>query len=144
MQAFRLQVFHKETFKSTCSEEHLRTAASKNVFMKLRKINIYSSGVLILQFWKRLFQHQYQKQVKVFAFISWFVSHEVCIHIQSFFGVVKNKLQTNTISRANQKKIKSSRKEYVMWTCVKFWPIKTFSKNYNPMKVWLWLVCKFS
>ena len=31
-----------ETFKNTYFEEHLRTAASENVFMKLRKINIYS------------------------------------------------------------------------------------------------------
>ena len=28
-------------FKSTYFEEHLPTAASENVFMKLRKINIY-------------------------------------------------------------------------------------------------------
>ena len=31
-----------EIFKSTYFEEHLRTAASENVFMKLRKIKIYS------------------------------------------------------------------------------------------------------
>ena len=37
-----------EIFKSTYFEEHLRTAASGDVFMKLMKINIYSSGVLIL------------------------------------------------------------------------------------------------
>ena len=30
-----------EIFKSTYFEEHLRTAASENVFMKLRKIKIY-------------------------------------------------------------------------------------------------------
>ena len=30
-----------EMFKSTHSEEHLRTAASANVFMKLRKIKIF-------------------------------------------------------------------------------------------------------
>ena len=30
-----------EIFKSTDFEEHLRTAASENVFMKLRKIKIY-------------------------------------------------------------------------------------------------------
>ena len=29
-----------EIFKSTCFEEHLRTVASENVIMKLRKINI--------------------------------------------------------------------------------------------------------
>ena len=57
----------------------------------------------------------------------WLVSDEVCIHIQYFFGVVK------------QKKIKSSRK-YVVWTYFKFWPMK----NYKPMRVWLWLVYKFT
>ena len=31
-----------EIFKSTYFEEHLLTAASENVFMKLRKIKIYS------------------------------------------------------------------------------------------------------
>ena len=43
----------------------------------------------------------------------WLVSHEVCIHIQYFFG----------------HKIKSSTKEHAMWTCFKFWPMKSiFSK----------------
>ena len=40
----------------------------------------------------RFFQHQYQRQVH-FG-ISWLVSHEVCIHMQYFVGVVRNKLQT--------------------------------------------------
>ena len=31
-----------ETFKSTYLEEHLRKAASENMFMKLTKIKIYS------------------------------------------------------------------------------------------------------
>ena len=31
-----------EIFKGTYFEEHLRTAASKTVFMKLRKIKIYN------------------------------------------------------------------------------------------------------
>ena len=30
-----------EIFKSTYNEEHLRTAATENVFMKLRKIKLY-------------------------------------------------------------------------------------------------------
>ena len=37
-----------EIFKSTYFKEHLRTAASENVFKKLRKNWIYSKGVLIL------------------------------------------------------------------------------------------------
>ena len=37
-----------KNFKSTYFEDHLQMAASENVFMKLRKIKIYSSGVLVL------------------------------------------------------------------------------------------------
>ena len=61
----------------------MRTAASENVFMKLRKI--YSSEVLTLK--TQVFQHQYQKQVKIFISISRLVSHEVFNYILYFFGV---------------------------------------------------------
>ena len=37
-----------QIFKSTYFEEHLQMAASENVFMKLRKIRIYSKEALIL------------------------------------------------------------------------------------------------
>ena len=37
-----------QNFKNTYFEEHLRTAAFGDVFMKLIKINIYSKEVLIL------------------------------------------------------------------------------------------------
>ena len=37
----------------------------------------------------RFLQHQYQEQVKMFAFISWLVSHEACIHIQYFYCVAR-------------------------------------------------------
>ena len=37
-----------EIFKSTYFEERLQTAASEDVFMKLRKIKTYSLGVLTL------------------------------------------------------------------------------------------------
>ena len=40
-----------KVFKSTYFEEHLWTANSENVFMKLRKIRIYSLGVLIFSTW---------------------------------------------------------------------------------------------
>ena len=39
---------YREVFKGTYFGEHLRTAASENVFMNLRKIKIYSLGVSIL------------------------------------------------------------------------------------------------
>ena len=53
--------------KSTYFEEHLRKAASKNVFMKLKKIKHYSKESYIEN---RFFQHQHQKEVKMFVFIS--------------------------------------------------------------------------
>ena len=56
-----------------------QTGASENVFMKLRKIKIYSNKK------KRFFEHQHQKQFMIL--ISWLVSRE------GFFGVVRNKLQ---------------------------------------------------
>ena len=82
-----------QIFKSTYYEEHLRTTASENVFMKLREINIYKEFDSTLK--KKFFQHQ--KQVKMFVFTSWLVSHGVCIHIQYSFGGVRNKLQTLNI-----------------------------------------------
>ena len=75
-----------EILNSTYFEEHVRMAASENVFIKYMR-----------RFSFTFFQHQYQKQVKMFPFNSRLVSHEVCIHIQYFFGVVRNKLQTLNI-----------------------------------------------
>ena len=43
-------------------------------------------------------------------------------------------------TRANLTNIKSSRKEHFKWTYFKFWPMK----NYQPIRVWLWLVYKFT
>ena len=61
-------------------------AASGDVFMKLIKLTFNFTLK------NRFFQHQYQKQEKMFVFTSWLVSQEVCIHIQYFFGVMRNKL----------------------------------------------------
>ena len=55
----------------------------------------------------------------MFVFISGLVFGEVCIHIQYLFGVVRNKLQTLS-TRVNEKKNKSSGKEYFIWMCFKF------------------------
>ena len=54
-----------EIFQSTYLEEHLQTAASENVFIKI----IHKENKLYIKK-PRFFQHQYQKQVKMFAFIS--------------------------------------------------------------------------
>ena len=79
-------------FKNTYFEEHLQTAASENVFIKLRKKNYLFIRSFNFTLKNRFFQHQYKKSESVFT--SCLVSHEVCIHIQYFFGVVGNKLQT--------------------------------------------------
>ena len=60
-------LFHSEyceIFQTIYFEEHLQTAASENALIKLfiKRFNF--------TFKKRFFQHQYQKQVKMFAFIS--------------------------------------------------------------------------
>ena len=69
-----------EIFKSIYFEEHLRTAASKILF--IRSFNSTLKN--------RLFEYQYQKQVKTFVFYhDWFLSHEVCIYIKYFFCVVE-------------------------------------------------------
>ena len=73
------------------------------------KIKFIHKELLHYYIKNRFFQHQYQKQVNMFVFTSWLVSHEVCIYMQYFFGVVKN-----------------------------------ISENYKPMRVWLWLVYKFT
>ena len=77
-----------EISKSTYFEE-LRTTAPENVFMKLRILTLYEKY--------RIFQHQYQKQVKMFVFISRLVFYGFYIKIQYFFDVGRNKLQTVNI-----------------------------------------------
>ena len=63
-----------EIYKSTYSEEHLRNAASENVFMKLRKIK------------------ELKKQV--FSTSISETSENVCFYFMiGFFGMVRNKLQ---------------------------------------------------
>ena len=85
-------------FKSTYFEEHLRTAASENVFMKLRKNKDCSWGI---------FNFILRKEVKIFVFISWkkqvkmllFISRlvSVGVFIQYFCNMVRNKLQPMNI-----------------------------------------------
>ena len=48
------------------------------------------------------------------VFFSLLVSHKVCIYIEYFFPEVRNKLQLIIVSSVNQKKMKSSRKEYAI------------------------------
>ena len=77
----------------------LRTPILKNICVRLllkmcswngEKLKFIRSFNFTLE--NRFFRHQHQKQVKIFVFTSWMVFHEVCIYIQYFFGVVRNKL----------------------------------------------------
>ena len=73
--------------------------------------------------------------------ISWLVSHEVCVHIQCFFGVVKSKRRFKT---SNKRRSKFQKRNMSCELALNFDQWKTFSKNYKPIRVWLWLLNKFS
>ena len=68
--------------------------------------------------------------VNLFIFSSWLVSFGVSIYIQYSFDVEINSKQCIP-TKVSQKNIKSSRKEYVMWTYFNFWLMKKiFQKLY--------------
>ena len=73
-----------EIFESSYFEEHLRTAAWKRIHETEKKKIVYIIFIL-------------KKQVKMLGFISRLVSFGVCIQIQYFCDVVRNKLQTINI-----------------------------------------------
>ena len=86
------------------------------------------------------FQHQYQKQEKMFVLR------------QYFFGVMRNKLHWTTASETSNTKYlelikrrsKVQEKNMSCERALNFDQWKTFSENYKPMRVWLWLVYKFT
>ena len=56
----------------------------------------------------------------------------------------KSNFKQKNIDRVHQKKIKSSKKEYVTWKRFKLWTMKNFfCENYKP-RVWLWLLYKIT
>ena len=83
-------------FKSTYFEEHLRTGASENVFMKLIKIKIYSQFYIKKQVFSSISE---TNEYVCFYFMIGFLS---LFHIQYFCGVVRNKLQTLNIKKRSQ------------------------------------------
>ena len=125
-----------EIFKSTYFEEHLRTAASKILF--IRSFNTRLKN--------RLFEHQHQKQVKMFVFYhDWFLSHEVCIYIQYFFCVVRNiSFRTPNLLKLTKRTSKIQEKNMSCERALNFDQWKILSESYKPMRVWLWLVYKFT
>ena len=86
----------------------------------------------------------WKKQVKMLVFISWLVSFGVCIRIQYFFDVVRNKLQTKSLLELIKRRSKAQEKNMSCERGLNFFQWKTFSENYKPVRVWLWLVYKFA
>ena len=88
----------------------------------------------------------------VFVFTSCLVSHYGRIHIQYFFGVMKNKLQWTTVFEISGTKYlelikgrsKVQEKNMSCESALNFDRWKTFSENCKSMRVWLWLVYKFT
>ena len=81
----------------------------------------------------------------MFVFTSWLVSHEVCIHIYniSLVGWMRSKLQTLYLELIKRRSnVQEKNMSYERALNVDQW--KTFSENYKPMRVWLWLVYKFT
>ena len=71
---------------------------------------------------------------------------------QYFFGVMRNKLHWTTASETSNTKYlelikrrsKVQEKNMSCECALNFDQWKTFSENYKPMRVWLWLVYKFT
>ena len=73
------------------------------------------------------------------------VSHEICIHIQCFFGVVANKIPNAIYLELIKRRSKVVQEENMACEhALNFDQWKTFSKSYKPMRVWFWLVYKFT
>ena len=91
-------------------------------------------------FKNRFFQHQYQKQEKMFVLR------------QYFFGVMRNKLHWTTTSETSNTKYlelikrrsKFQEKNMSCERVLNFHQWKTFSENCQPMRVCLWFVYKFT
>ena len=86
----------------------------------------------------------WKKQVKMLVFISWLVSLGVCIQIQYFCDVLRNKLQTIKRSKISKRRSKVQEKNMSCERGLNFDQWKTFSENYKPLRIWLWLVYKFA
>ena len=99
---------HCKIFNSTYFEEHLRTSASENTLMRLRKTKTCSPKKLSF--------------LKIFLFISWLVSIGVFIHIQYFLDMVRKNSKQYLLELIKRRS--KVQEKNVMWTCFKFWPMK--------------------
>ena len=68
----------------------------------------------------------------------------VCIYKQHFFDILRNQISNRKYLLELSKEDQSSSKYYVTCKDLKFWPKITFSKNYEPITVWLRFVYKIT
>ena len=91
----------------------------------------------------RIFQHQ--KQVKMyisfFLFHDWFPLEFVFTYISL---VCRMWWEINIYTRVDKKRSKVQEKNMSQERALNFDQWKTFSENYKPIRVWLWLVYKFT
>ena len=81
----------------------------------------------------------------MFVFISWLVYFGICIHMQYFCDVVRNKLQTISIYYSESKEDKKTQeKNMPCQRALNFDQSKRFFKNYKQMRFWLCLAYKFT
>ena len=106
-------------------EYHMRTTASENVFMKLRTF-IHN------EFWFYIKNQVFSTSISETS--SWLVFHD-------WFPM--KPILTHNIS-LNKRRSKVQEKNMSCERALNFNQWKTFSENYKPMRVWLWLVYKFT
>ena len=119
------------------------TAASENVLIKLRKIKncleVFWCYIIKTEFLNIKIRNKWKC---LFLLHGWFPSEFVFIYNISLMWWEINSKQYYWV---NRKKIKSLRKEYVISErALNFDQRKAISENYQPMKVGLWVVYKFT
>ena len=122
-----------EIFKSIYFEKHLWTAASQNVFMKLRNIKIYLQEVLILHQKTSFFNISIRDK---FMIISWLVSYEVYIRFPMKFIFTYNISLNKRRSKVQEKNMSCERALNVyQWKTISQWKFDygfftKFTENY--------------
>ena len=92
----------------------------------------------------RIFQHQYQEQVKIFLFHDWSPLKFVFIcNISLMWWEINSNPNCKYILDLTKRRSKVQEKNMSRDRASNFDQWKAFSKNHKPMRVWLWLAYKF-
>ena len=94
----------------------------------------------------RIFQHQYQRQVKMCIYLyQWLVYFRVCIwYTVSLWCRKKWAPKYKYLLKLIKRWSKVLEKNISCEHALNFGQWKTFYKNYKPIRIWLWLVYKFT